>query len=56
MPDVQYKIFFGTKAATREELGVAIRRALQRRPPPDYGYGRLPSAATEVLALAGDCA
>jgi len=41
-------------AATREELGVAIRRALQRRPPPDDGYGRLPSAATEVLALAGD--
>jgi UDP-N-acetylglucosamine:LPS N-acetylglucosamine transferase len=40
-------------AATREELGVAIRRALRRRPPPDDSYARLPSAATEVLALAG---
>jgi len=40
-------------AATRDELDVAIRRALARPRRADDGYARLPSAAAAVLALAG---
>lgn len=36
-------------AANREELAVALRRALERRPPPDLSFAELPSAASIVL-------
>jgi processive 1,2-diacylglycerol beta-glucosyltransferase len=36
-------------AGSREELAGALRRALQRRPPPNLSFAELPSAASVVL-------
>ena len=41
-------------AANRAELGVALRRALGGGRVPNDSFGRLPSAASVVLAMAGD--
>jgi processive 1,2-diacylglycerol beta-glucosyltransferase len=41
-------------AETEDELASALRRALDKRRSPDLGYAGLPSAASFVLAEAGD--
>jgi hypothetical protein len=39
-------------ASDRAELDGALRRALAHRPDPDLSLTRIPSAASEILALA----